>query len=50
MIGEILNKKESGTSCALARATRIFRAMRRRGGALNNKTYIYIMYGKRDIF
>ena len=44
MIGEILNKKESGTGgragkagnpgtgCALARACRIFRAMRRRVG------------------
>ena len=28
MIGDFLNKKEAGTGCALARATRIFRAMR----------------------
>ena len=41
MIGAKMNKKESGTGCALARICRIFRAMRIRGAKKGQ--YIYIL-------
>ena len=50
MIGAKMNKRKSRNGLRHHPGTRIFLAMRRRGSAKLQDIYIYIMYGKRNIF